>query len=208
MFKHDTAVYIGAGLDFIPVFKFREIRTFIYADCMPKYSANTEFIEELSRPKFPMDLYQTMQRLGFRKAVSDETDLYIYVNPKNGTTIKYYTNLRFPRDSDKGSFLYEVKNASALICCGHGTDRSIINFMRKGPKIFIGDNKTVYKSDSNENNIDLALIENPSLFDVYYKINIPADYKYMDILTVVSSDFLRFQVSKHDTLLDLSKKAY
>lgn len=206
MFKHDTAVYIGAGLDFIPVFKFREIRTFIYADCMPKYSSDTEFMEELSRPKFPMDLYQTMQRLGFRKAVSDEPDLFIYVNPKNGTTIKYFTSLRFPSDANKGSFLYEVKNASVLICCGHGTDRSIINFMRKAPKIFIGDNKTVYKSESGESNIDLALTENPSIFDIYYKINIPTDYKYWDYLTVDSCDFLRFQVTKHETFQDLHKK--
>lgn len=194
MFKHDTAVYVGAGLDFIPVFKFREIRTFIYADCMPKYSCDTEFSDELSRPEFPMDLYHTMQRLGFRKVTSTviEPDLAIYVNPKNGTTIKYYTNLRFPRDADTKhrSFLKEINEASVLICCGHNTDQLIINYMRQGPKVFIGDSETVYRDDPL---VDAMMAEN-QLFETYYKIIIPNFWRH---LTVDCSDFVRIQVLKH-----------
>lgn len=203
MTTHDTAVYIGAGLDFIPVFKFREIRNFIYVDCMPLFSSNSPFNKDLARPKFPMEVYQTMRRLGFRKVISDETDLDIYVNSKNGVTIKYYMSLRFPNDKRIGSFLYEVKNASVLICCGHCPDRSILTYMKPGPKMFIGDNKTIYKS---ENGVDLAIAEDPNIFEIYYKVSIPSDYEYWDHESVDSSDFIRFQVTKHDSLKDLSKK--
>ena len=206
MTTHDTAVYIGAGLDFIPVFKFREIRNFIYVDCMPLFSSDTPYMKDLARPKFPMELYQTMRRLGFKKIISDEADLDIYVNSKNGVTIKYYTNLRFPNDKGKGSFLYEVKNASVLICCGHTADRSIINYMKPGPKMFIGNNKTHYNSECDDNGVDLAIAEEPAIFETYYKFSIPSDYEYWDHESVDPSDFIRFQVTKHDSLKDLWKK--
>ena len=204
MTTHDTAVYIGAGLDFIPVFKFREIRNFIYVDCMPLFSSNSPFNKDLASPKFPMQIYQTMRRLGFKKVISDEAELDIYVNSKNGVTIKYYMNLRFPNDKGNGSFLYEVKNASALICCGHDADRSILNYMKPGPKMFIGDNKTHYKSD--ENGVEMAIAEDPNIFETYYKVTIPPGYMYWDHESVDSSDFIRFQITKHDSLKDLSKK--
>ena len=206
MTTHDTAVYIGAGLDFIPVFKFREIRNFIYVDCMPLFSSNSPYIRDVARPKFPLELYQTMRRLGFKKIVSDEADLDIYVNSKNGVTIKYYMNLRFPNDKGVGSFLYEVKNASVLICCGHGTDKSILNYMKPGPKMFIGNNKTDYNSTYDEQGIDLAIAEDPVIFETYYKFSIPPDYMFWDYESVDASDFIRFPVTKHDSLKDLWKK--
>ena len=208
MSQHDTAVYVGAGLDFIPVFKFRHIRTFIYADCMPKYSANTEYHELLERTKFPLELYQTMNKLGFRKVLCDEPGLCIYVNIKNGTTIKYYMNMRFPLDKENGSFLYEVKNASVLICCGHATHRSIIEYMKPGHKLFIGNNQTIYKSslEDGEFSIDLALEEKPDLFEKYYKIHITNDYHYWDLENIDPSDFIRFDISEHATLKDLCKR--
>jgi hypothetical protein len=153
-----------------------------------------------------MELYQTMRRIGFKKVISDEADLDIYVNSKNGVTIKYYTNLRFPNDKGKGSFLYEVKNASVLICCGHSTDRSILEYIKPGPKMFIGNNRTIYKSEWDENGIDLAIAENPNIFELYYKVSVPYDYEFWDHENVVPSDFIRFQVTKHDSLKDLWKK--
>jgi hypothetical protein len=185
MATHDTAVYICAGLDFIPVFKFREIRTFVYADC---------------RPKFALELYQAMRQLGFKKIVSDEKDLNIYVNSKNGVTIKYYMNLQFPNDKAAGSFLYEVKNASVLICCSGTVDRTILDYMKSGPKMFIGDNKTNY------NGIDLSIIEDPGIFETYYKINIPNNYHYWENDRFDASDYLRFDITKHESLKDLCKK--
>jgi hypothetical protein len=208
MSRHDTAVYIGAGLDFIPVFKFRHITTFIYADCMPKYSGNIEHEELLERPKFPLELYQTMKRLGFQKVLSDEHGLSIYVNRTRGTTIKYYMNIRFPLDKENGSFLYEVKNASVLICCGHATHRSIVDYMKPGKKLFIGNNRTIYKSspEDGEVGIDLAIEERSDLFEKYYKIHIPIDYRYWDHENVDSSEFIRFHISEHSSLKDLRKR--
>jgi hypothetical protein len=147
-----------------------------------------------------------MRRLGFKKVISDEADLAIYVNSKNGVTIKYYMSLRFPNDKGIGSFLYEVKNASVLICCGHLVNRSIVDYMKPGPKIFIGDNKTNYKSLCDENGVDLAIAEEPNIFETYYKFTIPPDYMYWDHESVDASDFIRFQVSKHGSLKDLWKK--
>lgn len=202
-----TAVYIGAGQDFIPIVLFRQtIRTFIYVDSQPL----TEFgslppCDEFSRPEFSMDVYHKMKQYGFKKCLGESTDnLDVYMNTKRGTELYYFKNQLFPNFIDN-ECIEAISKASILFCCGYMPNEKIIEMMKPGPITFIGDNKTIYRYDEGEDESKLVRILDitPRIFESYTRFDIPKIYKWWEGEIVEECDVTNFKVTKHSSLQEL-----
>jgi hypothetical protein len=204
----DTAVYVGAGTDIIPLLLFRNVGKFIYIDSQPL----TEFgsIEpqpHYARPKFPYRFAATIAKFGFRKISSDDPNIHIYVHPIKRTTLKYYMSVRFPKVSNE--LLAEIGEANTLICCGHLPAGKLLHMMKPGPKVFIGNNITVYNCEDEPDEFPtiLSIIRsNPNIISKYIRVDIPNNgYKYWEDFYIESHHVARFPVSEYKSLEDFIK---
>ena len=202
-----TAVYVGAGLDFIPIMLFRQtIKTFIYVDSQPL----TEFgslppCEEFSRPKFSMGIYHKIKQYGFKKCSGESTtNLDVYMHTKRGTELYYYKNQRFPYAVDP-ECVSAISKASILFCCGYIPCEKILEMMKPGPITFIGDNKTEYNYDEEEDESQLVKIlnETPKIFETYMRFDIPKLYKWWDGEIVEEWHVANFKVANYSSLQEL-----
>lgn len=203
-----TAVYVGAGIDIIPILLFRDIKTFIYIDSQPA----TEFGSSLlypgyERPRFPGLLLNTMKRLGYVACKqSTNKNLQEFVNLASGTEIFYYMNNCFPHKLDAGC-VEAISKASTLICCGYTPHQSIITMMRRGPLVFIGNNNTVYRQDEDlardGNFLIDTLHKNPKLFDEYIRFDIPTGYESWIDYYIEKPHVVNFKVTKYLSLQEL-----
>jgi len=199
----NTAVYIGAGLDLIPLVLFRhKISTFIYVDSQPLTEfANSPLCPEFARPDFLERINYKMARFGFSK-ISSSSNLDIFVDDKDSVKVYYYTNQRFPHSIDN-SLVKAIINASILICCGHTPHIQILSMMKAGPKTFIGDNKTCYICDDEEGDVLIQKIhKDPNIFSVYLRFAIPDEYEYWDDDEIIT-DIKNFKVTEYLTLENL-----
>lgn len=198
-----TAVYIGAGLDLIPLVLFRHmIHTFIYVDCQPLTEfANVQLCPEYERPEFLRRVNNKMVRFGFSKTLVSK-NLNVYVHDKSGVKVYYYTSQRFPHSIDT-SLVKAISEASVLICCGHTPNAQILSMMKPGPKIFIGDNKSCYLYDNEDDELLIQKIHtDPSLFSSYLRFSIPDEYKYW-LDDEIITDIKNFKVTEHLSLKNL-----
>ena len=148
MVYEDTAVYVGAGIDVLPILLFRNIRTFIYIDMYPRDAFNNVINGREYISKMEDDFYKTIRGIGFfkiNKRDSTTPNLYEYLHNSRATQVLYFFNNEFPNNMDKIALDY-IRKASILICCGHNPHKSILDFMKPGPKYFIGNNKSHYLS--------------------------------------------------------------
>jgi hypothetical protein len=204
----DTAVYVGAGTDIIPVILFRNIGTFIYIDSQPLTEfGSVELRPGYMRPNFPHKFATTIAKLGFRKISTNDSDTHIYVHPIKRTTLKYFMSVRFP--SVNKELLAEISEANTLICCGHFPSGELLNMMKPGPKIFIGDNKTAYSCEDEPDEFPTVVSiirSNPSVISKFIRFDIPTDnYNYWEPLYVESFHVARFPVSEYRSLQELIK---
>jgi hypothetical protein len=168
-----VAIYVGAGLDFSPVYRLNWIQQFIYIDSQPLTEfGSLEQCKEFSRPEFEVDLLATMRAMGHVTRMPNSN--LIILNLPGARQVLYYINTCFPDISPTLSDL--IKTASVLICCGHTPDALILTLMKPGPKIFIGDSKTLYCScccccSCSNNNLVNLIQQEPSIFELYIKIN-------------------------------------
>ena len=206
----DTAVYVGAGSDIKPLLIFKYISTFIYIDSQPL----TEFggialFPECARPKFPLQIYKTLTKHGFIKIVQNTPNLHEYYNPKTRRTLKYYMNCCFPKALSQ-DLLNDIKSANILICCGYTPCAELITMMNPGPKTFIGDNKTCYHLEEDDEQyftIDQALRENPSLMTNYIRFDIPKGYPYWEDDYTDTTHTSHFTISSYKSIEDLYEKS-
>ena len=204
----DTAVYVGAGTDIIPVLLFRNIGTFIYIDSQPLTEfGSVELRPEYLRPDFPRKFSATIARFGFRKINGGDPNTHIYVHPKKQTILKYFMSARFPIVD--GRLLAEIKEANTLICCGHHPAGILLNMMKSGPKVFIGDNKTVYSCDDDPDEVPTvigAIKSDPNIISKFIRFDIPSNnYNYWEHLYIEAFHVARFSVSEYRSLNELIK---
>ena len=163
-----TAVYVGAGLDFTPLRLFEWIDRFIYIDSQPLTEfGSLEPCKEFSRPQFESTLIGVLRALGCVTRLPNSN--LILLKLIDGRQVFYYINNCFPHIDASCKDL--VGTASVLICCGHIPNPLILTYMKRGPKIFIGDTKTGYTwSDGDDDDELVKHIEHDSsLFEQYIK---------------------------------------
>jgi hypothetical protein len=229
MGSHDTAVYIGAGIDVLPLLLFRNIRTFIYIDSQPLTEfGSSELHEHFSRPKFTMNFTQTMKKIGYNKLHKRAENLHEYVHNSRMTEVLYFMNNRFPQSLDELALKY-IKTASILIGCGFNPHNSIIDMMKPGPKVFVGNNHTVYLSprmmnkpwymntyirkwcqtgvededDDDKNGVFKYMYENNGIIESFWRFDVPQDYPCYEPSYVEEPHIVKFSVSQHNSLANL-----
>ena len=190
------AVYIGAGINIIPIILFRNIETFIYIDSKP------DFIDKNYRTKFFWNFHDTITKVGYYKIRNiDNTNLHRYKHSSRHTEVLYFMNTNFPTGLTQLAKDY-IKQASVLICCGYNPNKVILDLMKLGPKIFIGDNKTKYISD--EENVCNSLYKNNNLIKEFIRFDIPKNYSYWEPLYVEEVHMTNFRITTYDSLKSLN----
>lgn len=229
MGSHDTAVYIGAGIDVLPLLLFRNIRTFIYIDSQPLTEfGSSELRECFSRPNFLTNFTQTMKKIGYNKVYKRAENLHEYVHHTRMTEVLYFMNNRFPHALDTLALNY-IKTASILIGCGYNPHKSIIDMMKPGPKVFVGNNHTVYLSprmmnkpwylntyirkwcqtdvededDDDKVGVFKYIYENPGTIESFWRFDVPQNYPYYEPSYVEEPHIVKFSVTQHESLENL-----
>jgi hypothetical protein len=204
----DTAVYVGAGTDIIPLLLFRNVGKFIYIDSQPLTEfGSLEPRPQYARPNFPYIFDTTIAKFGFRKISSDDPNKHVYVHPIKQITLKYYMSVCFPKVSNE--LLAEIGEANTLICCGHHPSGKLLRMMKPGPKLFIGNNETVYNCEDEPDEFPTVLSiirSNPNIISKYIRFDIPNNgYKYWEDFYIESQHVARFPVSEYASLEEFIK---
>lgn len=162
----DFAVYIGAGLDIVPVLTLRHIKQFIYIDSQPfsefgtyvytnknklfdatlntrhEYEENNLF----GRPLFKERFKELMKENNF--ILQSETKYcWIYKNDY-GQIIKYHISCAFPEFLTE-QIKKDISECNTLILCGHFPHNRILSLMYE-PKYIICNCHTAYSCDTDE----------------------------------------------------------
>jgi hypothetical protein len=172
----EQAVYIGAGLDIIPILMLTNINTFIYIDSKPfslygtKVKTKDKQIKNISLgeinqykdnlyndKKFISNFDQLMEQNKF-DLVKETRSYILYENDKN-QKVKYYMNVAFPE------FLTleintDITKCNTIITGGFDPDKVILQYMKK-PYYVIGNTQTSYLRDKPDNSLFRYLRENP-----------------------------------------------
>lgn len=156
------AIYIGAGLDILPVLLFPEIREFIFIDSLPfsihgndvydlrsdrKWSVSREerFNNAFSRTEFLTRLNQVMFQNEFE--LFKQTEEYLeYHHTQSTRVVRYFYSCAFPEHITP-SISQHLKGIDTLILAGHEPHRDILNFVNTPVNIIVND-KTIYTIDT------------------------------------------------------------
>jgi len=147
----NSALYIGAGTDFIPVIILKNIKNFYYIDCQPfsEHGIKT-YIEHginlFGRPKFIQELKDNAHKFGLD--FKQNKDRIILSDGYN--VINYMINTSMPEHK---RVLQSIKDYKYLIVKGHDPHKCIVEHVSN--KItFIGFHETCYY----ENDYDVDCI--------------------------------------------------
>jgi hypothetical protein len=178
----EQAVYIGAGLDIIPILMLTNINTFIYIDSKPfslygtkiktkdglvksiSLGEMTQYTDNLyTDKKFISNFDQLMEQTNFN-LVKETRSYILYENDKN-QKVKYYMNVAFPE------FLTleinaDITKCNTIITGGFDPDKVILQYMKK-PIYVIGNTQTNYLRDTPDNSLFRYLRENPNDIKFY-----------------------------------------
>lgn len=191
----DQAVYIGAGLDLIPVLICRYIKKFIYIDSQPfsehgssvctkndekiiasietreKYEKNNLF----DRFNFRFRLDKLMKQNNF--LLMSESKYCLLFKNDLGQVIKYHISCAFP-EFITDEIVEDIAQCNTLILCGHHPKKIILALMKE-PKFIIGNCRTVYQEyDDDESQIIKYLNENPYIVEKYILLKEINEYEY------------------------------
>jgi hypothetical protein len=165
------AVYIGAGIDIIPVLMLSTIKEFIYIDSQPfsehgtmTYSDTFEtkhvekeerFTNLFSRPNFIPILRSVFKQNDF--TIVNETADFILFNRKK-QTVKYYYSCAFPEYVDE-QIRQDLIDCDTLILCGYDPNKIILDYIQI-PTI-ITNSHTIYDKPEDSNSLFAELLETP-----------------------------------------------
>ena len=149
----NKAVYIGAGLDIIPVIVLNKINTFIYIDSQPISEFGMFYWNDkkMYRTHFLPELEKLMKNNNFTKTIQKNN----YIEYTNKIQIiKYFINTPFP-EKITDEIEKEIRDCDTLIISGYNPNKKIIDLM-PNLKNIIGNCHTCYNhndyEDENEKN--------------------------------------------------------
>jgi hypothetical protein len=219
----NQAVYIGAGLDLIPVLVCKDIKKFIYIDSQPfsefgthvytkqnnkriiatletreKYDKNNLF----GRFNFRFRLDKLMKQNNFL-LVSETKYCLLFKNDLN-QVIKYHISCAFP-EFLTDEIVDDIAQCNTLILCGYHP-RKIILALIKEPKIIIGNCRTVYQDcDDEESNIIEYLYNNPYIVEKYLLLKEINEYEYWEDKNIIPSIRDNYKIIECKNLEDMEK---
>lgn len=163
------AIYVGAGLDIMPILLFPEIKEFMYIDSLPfssngnvAYDAHMDRVFHLSRenrvmnscsrPTFLTRLRQIAEQNNF--AVIENTADYLTFRDKDDRILQYFYSCAFPEHLTP-AIANKLGGADTLILAGHDPHNDVLEFMAT-PFHVVVDNNTYYKLDSTDPNYEIS----------------------------------------------------
>jgi hypothetical protein len=197
------AIYIGAGIDIVPVLLFDTIDQYIYIDSQPfsefgtqtyiiktntakHVSRNERFFNDFSRGNFMENLINVMKQNYFRM-VEKNDDFLLFKNDKK--TIKYYYSCAFPEHITE-EMKDELKDCNVLILIGHDPHKNILKYI-KLPTTIIASNNTSYRPDLTDVKYDRStfriLNEDKNLINKGYLVKMIKDYDCWDPKCILPS---------------------
>jgi hypothetical protein len=197
------AIYIGAGIDIVPVLLFDTVDEYIYIDSQPfsefgtqtyivktntakHVSRDERFFNDFSRGNFMENLINVMKQNYFRM-VEKNDDFLLFKNNKK--TIKYYYSCAFPEYITK-EMKDELTDCNVLILVGHDPHKDILKYI-KLPTTIITSNNTVYRPDPTDENYDRStfriLNEDKNLINKGYLVKMIKDYDCWDPKCILPS---------------------
>ena len=219
----DFAVYVGAGLDIVPILVLRHIKQFIYIDSQPfsefgthvytnKYESfdatvntrqNHEENNLFGRPTFKERFEQLMKQNNF--IVQSETKYcWIYKNDY-GQVIKYHVSCAFPEFLTE-EIKKDISECNTLILCGHFPNNRILSLMYE-PKYIICNCHTVYTYDADEKDSSVIkyLLDNQHIPEKYFLLKEYKKYDYWEHTNIVEDIRDNYNVIPCNTLDDVIK---
>jgi len=197
------AIYIGAGIDIVPVLLFDTIDEYIYIDSQPfsefgtqtyiiktntakHVSRDERFFNDFSRGNFMENLINVMKQNYFRM-VEKNDDFLLFKNDKK--TIKYYYSCAFPEHITE-EMKDELKDCNVLILIGHDPHKNILKYI-KLPTTIIASNNTVYRPDLTNENYNKStfriLNKDKNLINEGYLVKMIKDYDCWDPKCILPS---------------------
>jgi len=218
------AIYIGSGLDIIPVLVFTDIKKFIYVDSRPfsehgtqvytkEYTSYTATLETreiheknnlFSRHTFLDEIKELMKQNNF--TLQFESKYCIIYKNEYDQIIKYHLSCAFPE------FLTdEIKNdifeSDTLILCGYFPNILLLSMM-KNLKYIIGDTHTCYTYDAediNENTVIKTILDNPQIVEKYFLLKEIQEYEYWEHSNIIPSIRDNYKVLEFNDIKELYK---
>jgi len=180
------ALYIGAGLDIVPVLVLKDIKKFIYIDSQPfsdhgtsvckkdftsdKATIETREIHEednlFGRTNFKSSFHTIATRNSFTQ-LSETKYCGIYKNQYD-QIIKYHMSCSFP-EFVTDEIREDIAQCNTLILCGYSPNKVVLTMM-KSPDYVIANCHTVYTDDESEDSESTIsyLVNNPTVIKGYY----------------------------------------
>ena len=218
----NKAVYIGAGLDIIPIIV-TDIKEFIYIDSQPfseygtliyndktNMSCNVEKKDRVensfSRKEFLQNLHKVMSQIHFKLIESNNTYLLFKNNEKS---LKYYYSCAFPEYIDNDQIIIDINTCDTIIMAGHNPHKKIFDYLQT-PVNFIGNLHTVYlsnnKDDKDENDNEYSfkyIIDNPHIIKKYIVMKCINEYEYWNNDTQIPELTSNYELIEFNKLEDI-----
>ena len=179
----NRAVYIGAGLDILPIIVCSNIKQFIYIDSLPKSEYGTFWYntEQGYDKQFLDRLMLIMSNNNFRCIKQSKT---IYEFENGDRNLKYFINTAFP-DHITGEIAEYIRSCNTLILSGFCPHKVILEYMPNLHTV-IGNTHTVYiQSDADyeddeqkSNSVFEYLIHNKTVAKQYVLLKEKHSYQY------------------------------
>ena len=222
----NKAVYIGAGTDILPALLFPSLKEFIFIDSQPfsehgthtyhvegeKYISTHDVLKKdrfenlFSRPLFLPSLEKVMNQNNF-KSVQSTPDYILYQNNLTNQTIKYYYSCSFPEYLDN-DIISDIKSCNTIIVCGHHPNKVILDYLQS-PTYLIGNSRTVYKIDSDdedyEKSVIKSILDTPSLISHYFLMKHLEDYEWWDSESLIPSVVDKYKIIECFGLEEMEK---